>query len=410
MKQISSRWDDDQLKFGLFSLVMVLLFVAIAITLNQIPLMRLKSDIYLRWYATEKMFTDGRNLYDVHNSVEVDNIVYGRDSGLASGYYYPAQMLLFTAPLSFLPYRTAHLIWTVAVQLFYFLALSTVAFYVNWPAKVNQKSFFLTAVVLSIPSLQHTIWGQFNTIGILALALSYIALRKQKLLLAGALIIGLTFKPHVTVLTLLFFLLWAVFKKVRWRFLVGVVGGGIFAWVLAELFQSNWVFSFFGSLGRYIPIQSVVDKIWNPYQLVSLILLVISLMIFVYNRQFEADSAEFTGGLVLSMSTWALVVPVVGMFHVMVLPIGIILLASYYQQYSARIYKYFMYLISIIYIAGWIGFLFGLKFKTFGDHIFWSELFYKAILPIVLTVFALPLCVKFEWLVQRMRLRNASRK
>ncbi len=406
MKQLSQKWSEEQLKFGMFVVVIIVLFVAIAITLNQIPFMRVKSDIYLRWYATEKLFANGRNLYDLQNSVEVDDLVYGQDSGLASGYYYPAQMLLFTAPLSLLPYKTAHIIWTVAVQIFYFIAIGAISISVNWPSRLNQRSLFLTAVVLSIPSLQHTIWGQFNTIGILALALSYLALRKQKLFLAGILIIGLTFKPHVTILTLLFFLLWALLKKDRWWFLVGAFVSGILAWLLAELMQPNWVVLFFASLGRYIPIQSVVDTIWNPYQLISLILIVGSLLIFLRNRKAAVDSPEFTGGFVLSMSIWALVVPVVGMFHVLLLPIGIILLASYYQQHSARLYKYYMVILVFIYIAGWVGFLFGLAYQAFGDHIFWSELFYKAVLPFVLTLFSLPLCLRSKRLNHLLGLEN----
>ncbi|NKQ35698.1 MAG: DUF2029 domain-containing protein [Chloroflexi bacterium] len=332
MKYLLSKWSEDQLKLGLFAVVMVVLFMAIAVTLNQIPLMRLKSDIFLRWYATGKLFSEGRDLYDVQNSVEVDNIVYGQDSGLASGFYYPAQMLLFTAPLSILPYRTAHIIWTISVQLFYFIAIWVVSAYINWPARLNQRILFLMAVVLSIPSLQHTIWGQFNTIGILALALSYIALRKYKLVLSGILATGLTFKPHVSILTLLFLLIWAICKKARWSFLTGAAVGGIFVWLLAEIMQPKWLFSFFSSLGRYIPVKSVVDMIWNPYQVVSIFLVAGSLLIFLRNRNTDVNSPEFTGGFVLSMSVWALVIPIVGMFHVMVLPIGIILLASYYRQ------------------------------------------------------------------------------
>ena len=351
----SSRWSEEQIKMGLFLVLIVGVIVAIAIVLNQIPFMRLKSDIYLRWYATEKMLFEGRNLYDVQNSVEVDDIVYGRDSGLASGYYYPAQMLLFTLPLSLLPYRSAHLLWTILVQLFYLVAIGSVCVSMQWPRTVNQKTLFLTAVILSIPGLQHTIWGQFNTIGILGLALSYLALRKGKVGTAGVLATGLTFKPHVSILTLLFLFIWAVAKRSRWRFFLGFGISSIVLWLGAELMQPNWVFSFFNSLGRYIPVESVIDTIWNPYQVISILLMVGSLLIFVRNRNAAIDSPEFAGGFVLSMTIWALVVPIVGMFHVLVLPIGIILLASYYQH-SPRLYKYFTGSLIFIYAAGWIGF------------------------------------------------------
>ena len=67
-----------------------------------------------------------------------------------------------------------------------------------------------------------------------------------------------------------------------------------------------------------------------------------------------------------------------------------------------------MIILVCIYVAGWVGFLVGLSYQAFGDHIFWSELFYKAILPFVLTLFALPLSLKTKWFEQRLEVDNAG--
>ncbi|MBX3055064.1 MAG: DUF2029 domain-containing protein [Anaerolineae bacterium] len=352
----------------------------------------MKSDLYLRWYATVKLAEEGRNIYDPRNSQEVDQIVYGRDSGLSSGFYYPASLLIMMRPLAALPYPAAHLIWTILVQALYLAALLIMSQFVRWPPTVNQQTVFITAVIFSIPNIQHTIWGQFNTIGILSLALTYIALCRRRYGWAGLLAIGLTIKPQGQLLTLLFFLIWAACRRERWRFLPGFVAGGFFLWLAAEMMQPGWVFAFLASLDEYLPARSAVDMLWNPYQSVSLLLIAGTVALFFWKRRVAADSSTFAGVLVLSLAVWMLVVPIVGMFHVLILPLGIILLMAYYRQASPRHYRRGMITWVIIYLLGWVGFLIGLSQPDlYGSHILWSEFTYKVLLPLAAGAMSLPL-------------------
>lgn len=377
---------------ALFVIIFGLYFVGMAVTLNRVEFMRLKSDLYLRWYATVKLAEEGRNIYDPRNSQEVDQIVYGRDSGLSSGFYYPASLLIMMRPLAALPYPAAHLIWTILVQALYLAALLTMSQFVRWPPTVNQQTVFITAVIFSIPNIQHTIWGQFNTIGILSLALTYIALCRRRYGWAGLLAIGLTIKPQGQLLTLLFFLIWVACRRERWRFLPGFAAGGFFLWLVAEMMQPGWVFAFLASLDEYLPARSAVDMLWNPYQSVSLLLIAGTVALFFWKRQVAADSPTFAGVLVLSLAVWMLVVPIVGMFHVLILPLGIILLMAYYRQASPRHYRRGMITWVIIYLLGWVGFLIGLSQPDlYGSHILWSEFTYKVLLPLAAVAMSLPL-------------------
>ncbi|HRQ39405.1 MAG TPA: glycosyltransferase family 87 protein [Chloroflexota bacterium] len=382
----------SQKKLVLFLVILGLYFVGVAVTLNRVEFIRLKSDLYLRWYATVKLVEDGRNIYDGRNSQEVDQIVYGRDSGLSSGFYYPASLLILMRPLAALPYPTAHIIWTIFVQALYLAALLTLSQFVRWPPTVNQQTVFITAVIFAIPNIQHTIWGQFNTIGILSLALTFIALCQRRYGLAGLLAIGLTIKPQGQLLTLLFFLIWAVCRRERWRFLLGFAAGGFFLWLVAEMMQPGWVFAFWASLDDYLPATSAIDMLWNPYQIVSLLLITGTIVLFFWKRQVAADSPTFTGVLVLSLAVWMLVVPIVGMFHVLILPLGIILLMAYYRQASPRHYRRGIITWVFIYLLGWVGFLIGLSQpELYGSHILWSEFTYKVLLPLAAGAMSLPL-------------------
>jgi hypothetical protein len=84
---LSTRQNQEEKKQWILALVGILFVIAFALVLNSNPQTRLKSDIYLRWYATEKLFSEGRNLYDERNGREVIEIVYDGYFERETGYY-----------------------------------------------------------------------------------------------------------------------------------------------------------------------------------------------------------------------------------------------------------------------------------------------------------------------------------
>lgn len=383
----------EQNKLLIFSVVILLFMVGVAITLNRLEGTRLRSDVYLRWYAAAALLQEGRNIYDPLNAEEVNLIVYGVPQiDMKPGFYYPANLLLFLIPLAWIPYETAHLVWTILGQVFYILGIYAVIRALNWPQRASLITLFLGLCLLYLPALQHTIWGQFNTIGVLSLGLCYLALSRNKFVLAGALITGLTVKPHPYVLTLVFLLLWALFQAWRWRFLLGFISAGIAQWLVTEMLQPGWVFAFFNSLGGYFPTRSVIDWFWNPFQGVTAVLILASLVLFWVNRHKPLESPAFAGSLAISLAVTALVVPIVGMMHTVVMPIPILLLFFYYHKFSSRLFRYAIINFIVIYILGWFVFIFGLsRADLYGQHIIWSEIIYKAVLPLLVIVWSLPL-------------------
>jgi hypothetical protein len=382
---------EEQKKWWLLAFVGLVFLTGLAVTLNNIEWVQYRSDVYSRWYATTKLFADGRDLYDLRNGEEAIQFSGFPDPAQA-GFFYPAHLILFTGPLALLPYPAAHLIWTVLIQLFYVLALWLAARKVNWPPSANQAALFMIAAVLFLPQLQHTIWGQFNTIGLLSLALAYDALRQERFGLAGIWAVGLTFKPHATLLTLVFLLGWALFDRRRWPFYAGFGATAIVLWAATEFWQPGWLGAFIASLNQYIPVYSVVDQYWNPNQLVAAALLLLVAAFAYYNRQMPAPTAAFTGSLALTMGVWFLVVPVIGMLHVVLLPFILILLLADLQLTLPRLYRVAVVVFSFIYLSGWIGFLWGLSSPAqYGQHIALSELAYKILAPLAVSLFALPL-------------------
>jgi hypothetical protein len=379
----------ERQKKVLLAAVGLLFCLSLALTLNNVEWVRYRSDFFARWYAAEKLLDEGRSLYDRRNGEEV--IAHsGFPDPLQAGFYYPAHLLLLVAPFALLAYPVAHLFWTVSVQLFYLVGLALVIRRTGWPASANGIALFLILAAVFVPHMQHTIWGQFNTVAVLSLALCWYALQREQYGWAGVWAVGLTFKPQATLLTLLFLLFWAAFRRERWRFGAAFTAAMLVSWLAAELLQPGWLGAFWRSLADYIPVQSVVDGYWNPYQIVAVTLLLPAVILFWQHRQQPAQSPAFAACLALSLAVWFLIAPIYGMLHTVLLPLAIIWIVGGLQQERPRFYRPAITLLLALYWLGWLGFLWGLAApERYGLHIALSEMAYKAAAPLLLMLLAL---------------------
>lgn len=380
----------------ILALVIILLTAMLTCVVNRNPTSLYRSDLYVRWYAVDKLFSTGRGLYDSENGKEVMRAVWGDGRGWTLNFYYPAHVLLFIGPLALLPYPIAHLLWTLAGQLFYLGGLWIVIRLVGWPRSLRGVVLFSICSLGFLPYLQHTVWGQFNTIGILGLALCYHALCQERYALAGVWLVGLTFKPHTTALTLAFLLGWALFRRDRWHLLLGFGLAGLGLWALGESFEPGWVASVARVAGEYGTAKSVIDEVWNPYQLVALALSVVAIVAFVRNGQVSATSPAFRGCLALSLSVWSVIVPVIGMVHVVAMPLAVVLLLSSLRQRYPFLYRWGLFGISAVYVLGILSvFLAMLGVDGQTPQAFWDDSVYDGtLLPILVSLLSLPLCFR----------------
>jgi hypothetical protein len=352
---------------------------------------RHRSDIYLRWYATRKLWADGRSLYDPLNGQEVTTEVYGVP--WVTNFFYPAYLLLFVAPLALLSYQAAHLVWTVIIQLFYLAGLWVLVRLVRWPRSINALTLLFVTAVLFMPAMQHTIWGQFNTIGFLGLALCYWALVNGRFGLAGVFASALTFKPHVAFLPFLFLLIWALCQRQRWRFLVGLGTSVGALWLLAELFQPGWVAAFLPTLSGYGPREPILDRALNPFLVVTTLVAVGALTLALRSVRQSASSVVLAGSLALTISAGLLILPAIGFIgntHAMMLPFAAVLLLSGLSCTSRRLYRAAIYVTLGAWALGFVMYGVDLAVGSF----YWSEVVYNVIAPSVTVILSAFLCLK----------------
>ena len=388
---MNTKNNDVQYKFVTLIIVGVLYSIGLAYFFQSLPTARFTSDFFPRWHASRMLLTEGRSIYDWTNATEI-SAVTGWPHLNQLGYYYPAYLLIFTAPLALLPFGTAQVIWTIFGLWSLWLSMAIMVQILPPPLSLNRLTLLLILVTISVPVFQHSLYAQFNSLGVLALALAYRAVYRQRYLAAGLWAGGLLFKPQATLIPLLILLIWTLWRRERWYFWLGLglISGVL--WSLAEWLEPHWVIAFLQSLDNYVPIASIIDQLWNPYQFVTLTLLGLTLW-FVYRlRHAPAMSVEFGGLLIWTINLNALLVPMFGMMHMVSMGLVFIILwknfARRYPGWAAWVWGGIIGLL----ILGLLSFIIPMILVgPTGLQITITEMVYRFALPMILGIAALPL-------------------
>ncbi len=386
----------DRSKLVILALVGLVYSVGIAYLLPSLPNQLYNNDFFARWYASKMLLTTGRGLYDWANAYELSGIT-GWPQVYDLRFYYPASLLIFTAPLSLLPYRVAVTFWIAFGLWCLWLSMVIFARLFNPAFSVNRLTWLLLLMTTCVPVLQHTIYAQFNSLVAFALALTYYGLHRQKYLLAGLWAGAMLFKPQVALLTILILLVWSGLRRERRLFWLGLTLTAVVLWAVPELLEPNWVMTFVGGLASYPPVMSAVDRVWNPYQLVSLSLVGITVGLAVRLRDYPANSIQFAGLLAWTVCLTALIMPIFGMLNIVLMgPVFVILLHGYARLYPTYT-RWLWWSIVGFFVAGLAAFVTTLLASgPNGLHIVAAEVVYRFALPVFLGLAALPLILTLK--------------
>ena len=384
-------------KLIILLIVCILYSFVFAFVLSRQSSLIIRSDFFTRWYATEKLLSEGRSIYDPLNGEEVVSLQVLWYDQIEGSFFYPPYLLIFTLPLGFFSYSIAHFIWLIFVQLSLILSIWLMRGLMNWPKTTNSFTVFVFLSLFFIPTLQLTIWGQFNGIGILGLVLAYRSLQRQQYRSAGFWTLGLIMKPQNMTFTVAFLLIWAASKRERWPFIKSFMIGAIAFWGFAEIFEPNWMTSFIKGVqgySGYLQPLPVIEKLSGIDNIIpSFVLIFITLIVFIIKRDFNPGSTVFAGMVLLSMGIWWMVVPVLGMFHLVALPAAMILLVSAIETHNPKHAILFIRSYIFLFIIGLVGFIYGLSAPDlYGLHIALAEGAYKIAGVILLTTGAFYLC------------------
>lgn len=174
------------------------------------------SDFYPSWYATRELFLHHRDPYGLDVARDVQTWIYGRPNDPASGRSIHDHQFVYPAYVCFLLWPAGHFSFDAAQNaLLLVLATATAASVWLWLRALNWRTSGSTAAIIlvlmlgSLPAAQGLYVRQLGLLAAAFLAATAAALSADKLRLAGVLLALATIKPQLTLLAVVWLLIWA---------------------------------------------------------------------------------------------------------------------------------------------------------------------------------------------------------
>jgi hypothetical protein len=209
------------------------------------------NDFYSRWHGARALLVEGRNPYGLDVTAEIQPVIGIDPSEVGrGGFNYPLHVVFLFWPVVYLDYAWAQAVWLVTLQ---WVAIGMAIALITWQ-RLQPKpaaALAITLAVLAFYPLTRTIFlGQFTLHVTFFLVLALLALHRGYDGWAGILVAATSIKPQMVILIGPWLLLWAIGNK-HWRFIYGLLGGGL-AFLLASLaLYPRWPLGFIEDVGRY---------------------------------------------------------------------------------------------------------------------------------------------------------------
>jgi alpha-1,2-mannosyltransferase len=177
-----------------------------------------KGTDFLHFYTLGTLALQGRgeSLYDMRAQAELMRQLLPQAPDSLYVALYGPQVSLFFAPFARLPYGWALATWLIAnVLIFAFCC------YTAWRTCPDLRDHGWTVLIAAIafPGFFHLLaWGQTSGLVLLCFSLAYLALRRDRKLLAGLAIGSLVFKPQLGIAAAIIFVV-----AREWKLIVGAL-------------------------------------------------------------------------------------------------------------------------------------------------------------------------------------------
>jgi len=196
------------------------------------------------WTGTRMFLLNGWSPYSDETSQEIQKIfdeISGEKVVVPSYFVYPFYTVLVFAPFALIPNLTvAETAWLVFLELSILGVLGITFLLSNWKPKV----MILLAVFLFTIGWYHTVKPLLNydisIFIILVIVAGLLMIRLEKDAFAGFLFALSTIKPQITIVLILYILLWT-FSQKRWKVIIGLFGSLLVFSLLGSLFYPDWI-------------------------------------------------------------------------------------------------------------------------------------------------------------------------
>lgn len=209
------------------------------------------SDFYSRWAGARALLVEGRDPYSLEVTREIQAVI-GVDPNMEGkgGFAYPLYVIFLFWPLVYLPFDWAQAIWMVTLQWVAMAAVGGMLKLERWRLSPPGMAVLFVGTLFFYPIARSIMLGQFTLHVTLFLVLALWALRRGHDGWAGVCLAATSIKPQMTILVVLWMVLWGIGRR-RWRLVVGLLLGGALLSLAALALFPRWPVSFLEDVLRY---------------------------------------------------------------------------------------------------------------------------------------------------------------
>jgi hypothetical protein len=186
------------------------------------------NDFLPRWVGAHYWLIEGINPYDNQVSLAAQRMIYGRAADPSKNedvahFVYPLPSMLFFAPFGLLPYPISRAVWMTLLEIGLPLLIFQGVQLARWKPSGKLMALLFLFSIGWYHGFRSVIVGQFSVIEALLMTGALLAIQRRQDNLAGVLL-GLSIsKPQMSLLLIVFVLVWAIGSK-RWELIRWTLG------------------------------------------------------------------------------------------------------------------------------------------------------------------------------------------
>lgn len=305
------------------------------------------NDFYQIWLSSRKLLQRRQDPYSPQMTREIQTGLYGRpldptrpgDPIDQRAFPYPAFVDLLFLPAAALPFSIVRI---AACCILAALTIAGVLLWLrvlNWNLNLKWTFVVLLLTLSSYPALEGLYAAQIGLLVSSLLAASVLALQNQRFLLSGTLLALTAMKPQVTILAVLYLLIWNLHTPRAHRFYIGFFTNLAALIAAATIVLPHWISSWIHTVlayRHYTPPPLVVQTLTSwlgpslsgpATSLLTVAAIVTALVLAWKNRTADAQSFSFllTLTVLLSITAFFLLPGLAVYDHLILIP-GILLL------------------------------------------------------------------------------------
>jgi Glycosyltransferase family 87 len=289
------------------------------------------SDLYPRWVGARELLLYGHDPYSPEVTRKIQMGYYGRpldparssDPGDEQRFAYPLYVIFVLAPFVYLPFEIVQPVFMVLLVI---LCAGSVLLWpramgLRWTASTKIAVVFL--VFSTLQAMQAVARVQLSLLVFAFLSFGVWFITEKRLWWGGLTLALATIKPQLTLLPLVFLVLWASACRTRRALLVSLVLGMAILSTAAAIVERGWIFRFLEGVSAYrrYAAGSLLNFILPPIAAWMLTFIIVaSALAFFWNvRKAESSSPEFQVALALAMALTTVVAPIGGGYNQLLL-------------------------------------------------------------------------------------------